>query len=86
MDILAEACYNIPINTEEDSMNDLCIVCHQPVTSDEIAMTRKLINRGATAFLCLPCLAQRFDATVGELTERMQAFKDMGCTLFDCNQ
>lgn len=67
-------------------MNDLCIVCHRPITSDERAMTRKLINRGATVFLCLPCLAQRFDATVAELTERMQAFKDMGCTLFDCNR
>ena len=63
-----------------------CILCHSPVTSDEIAMTRKLINRGASQFLCLPCLARRFDATVAELLERMQAFKDMGCTLFDCNR
>lgn len=63
-----------------------CIVCCRPVTSDEMAMTRKLINRGATQFLCLPCLARRFDAAVEELLERMQAFKDMGCTLFDCNR
>ena len=67
-------------------MNDLCTACRKPVTSDERAMTRKLINRGATQYLCLPCLARRFDATLGELLERMQAFKDMGCTLFDCNR
>ena len=63
-----------------------CIVCRRPVTSDEMAMTRKLINRGATQFLCLPCLARRFDAAEEELLERMQAFMDLGCTLFDCNR
>ena len=63
-----------------------CSECRAPVTRDEIAMTRKLINRGATVYFCLPCLARRFDATLAELHERMQAFKDMGCTLFDCNQ
>ena len=63
-----------------------CTACQAPITPDEIAMTRKLINRGATAYLCLPCLARRFDATLPELIERMQAFKDMGCTLFDCNR
>ena len=63
-----------------------CIACRKPVNSDEIAMTRKLINRGATSFLCLPCLAERFEATLEELQERMQAFKEMGCTLFECNQ
>lgn len=63
-----------------------CITCGQHVTSDEMAMTRKLINRGAEQFYCLPCLARRFDATLPQLLERMQAFKDMGCTLFDCNR
>ena len=67
-------------------MPECCITCHNALTRDEIAMTRKLINRGATQFLCLPCLARRFDATVAELLERMQYFKDMGCTLFDCNR
>ena len=63
-----------------------CIACHSPVTSDEVAMTRKLINRGATQYLCLPCLARRFEVALPDLLERMQAFKDMGCTLFDCNK
>ena len=67
-------------------MAEACIGCGQAVTPDEAAMTRKLINRGAVQFLCLPCLAARFDASVAELQERMQYFKDMGCTLFDCNR
>ena len=70
-----------------DAINvENCIRCGAPVSGDEQAMTRKLINRGATQYLCLPCLARRFDATLDELLERMQAFKDMGCTLFDCNR
>lgn len=67
-------------------MSAQCIVCTRAVTRDEIAMTRKLVNRGAEQFYCLPCLARRFDATLPQLLERMQAFKDMGCTLFDCNR
>jgi len=65
---------------------ETCMMCGRPVTSDERAMTRKLINRGATQFLCIPCLARRFDAAEEEIYERMQTFKEMGCTLFDCNR
>ena len=64
---------------------ETCIVCGKSVTRDEIAMTRKLINRGAAQFMCIPCLARRFEAAETELLERMQYFKDMGCTLFDDN-
>lgn len=66
-------------------MTERCTSCAGTVTRDEIAMTRKLINRGATRFMCLPCLARHFDASVQELIERMQYFKAMGCTLFDEN-
>lgn len=67
-------------------MTECCMTCGRPVSRDEMAMTRKLINRGAVQFLCIPCLARRFDASVQELMDRMQDFKDMGCTLFDCNR
>lgn len=76
----------MPVAEEGNGMQECCMQCGRSVTSDEAAMTRKLINRGATQYLCLPCLATRFDATLPELEERMQAFKDMGCTLFDCNR
>ena len=66
-------------------MPERCIVCQNTLVRDEIAMTRKLINRGATQFMCIPCLARHFEATVEMLLERMQYFKDMGCTLFDEN-
>ncbi|MGN0794235.1 MAG: hypothetical protein ACI4MG_07175 [Aristaeellaceae bacterium] len=65
---------------------EMCMACGKPVTRDEMAMTRKLINRGADRFLCIPCLARRFEASEQELLERMQDYKAMGCTLFDCNR
>ncbi|MBQ8201780.1 MAG: hypothetical protein IJZ74_08440 [Clostridia bacterium] len=63
-----------------------CIACGQPVTPDEEAMTKKLINRGITQYQCIPCLARHFAVTEQALYERMQYFKDMGCMLFPCNQ
>lgn len=63
-----------------------CIRCGGPVSSDEQAMTRKLINRGTQAFMCTSCLALHFETNEKEILERMQYFKDMGCTLFACNQ
>lgn len=65
---------------------ETCIRCGVPVSGDAQAMTRKLINRGAQQFMCISCLARHFDTDEAEILERMQYFKDMGCTLFACNQ
>ena len=46
-------------------------------------MTRKMINRGAETFYCLPCLAGHFELTEAILREKIKEFKAMGCTLFD---
>ena len=59
-----------------------CISCGRPVTPDEIAVTKKLINRGATAFYCVPCLAAYFEVKPEDILERIQYFKKLGCTLF----
>ena len=37
-----------------------CVHCGAALSRDETALTKKLINRGAKEFLCLPCLADRF--------------------------
>ena len=61
---------------------DHCQACGCPLTPDEVAITRKLVNRGATAFFCVPCLAARFEVTPAVIEERIAYFKSMGCTLF----
>lgn len=67
-------------------MCDACKSCGKPVTADEAAMTKKLINRGTKEYMCIPCLARHFDVTLEEVNERMAYFKEMGCMLFPCNQ
>ena len=59
--------------------------CAAPLSRDETGLTRKLINRGTTAFLCYSCMARRFDVTVDALKQKVEEFRAMGCTLFDPN-
>lgn len=61
---------------------DTCIVCQRKLTHDEIALTRKLINRGASEFMCLTCLAAKFKVTEDVLEDKIEHFKNQGCTLF----
>ena len=61
---------------------DTCVECARPLEHDEIALTRKLINRGASEFMCLTCLAKRFNVSEDLLKEKIVHFKNQGCTLF----
>ena len=61
---------------------DTCVECSRPLTEDEIALTKKLVNRGAESFLCLTCLAARFGVNEELLKEKIDQFRAMGCTLF----
>jgi len=63
-------------------MTESCTVCGKPLSRDEIAVTKKLINRGATAFYCVQCLAAYFEVTPRDIQERIEYFKSTGCTLF----
>lgn len=59
-----------------------CVRCGAPLMKDDVAMTRKMINRGAETFYCLPCLADHFELTEDILREKIKEFRAMGCTLF----
>ena len=59
-----------------------CITCGRPLEKDEVALTRKLINRGATLYLCIDCLAKKFEVTREDLEKKIEEFRQMGCTLF----
>ena len=60
-----------------------CIVCGCTLKPDEIALTKKLINRGAERYMCLPCLARKFDVPEVILREKIIQYREMGCTLFN---
>lgn len=59
-----------------------CIKCGRALKDDEIALHRKLINRGAREFMCLDCLAAHFSTTRAHLEEMIRRFRADGCTLF----
>ena len=61
---------------------DTCMNCNRPLEHDEIALTRKLINRGASEFMCLTCLATHFNVSEDLLRGKIVHFKNQGCTLF----
>lgn len=62
---------------------DECVSCGRALTSDEIAITKKLVNRGTQVFFCVPCLAARFKITEQDVCELIKNFKAAGCSLFD---
>ena len=59
-----------------------CCVCGAPLVPDGIALTRKLINRGAQQYQCLSCLAGFFGCSTGLLQEKIAQFRRQGCALF----
>ncbi|MBQ1860689.1 MAG: hypothetical protein II141_05870 [Clostridia bacterium] len=59
-----------------------CVTCGKSVSRDEAGLTRKLINRGTSEYLCYDCLAVRFRTTVPALHDMAEAFRQAGCTLF----
>ena len=59
-----------------------CIQCGTRLTPDDIGLHRKLINRGAQEFLCMDCLAKKFNVERAELERSIEQFKKQGCTLF----
>lgn len=60
-----------------------CVRCGAVLTKDETAMTRKMVNRGATEFFCLSCLAEHFRIPEEALRQKIAEFRAMGCTLFE---
>jgi|InofroStandDraft_1065614.scaffolds.fasta_scaffold70520_2 hypothetical protein len=59
-----------------------CQKCGSILVPDEIAMTKKLINRGTTIYYCTDCLAEAFDVKREDIEAKIQYFKEIGCTLF----
>lgn len=59
-----------------------CVKCGRTLTGDEIGLTKKLVNRGATEFMCIECLAAAFDMARESLEAMIERFRESGCMLF----
>lgn len=61
----------------------ICYVCGKsPLSKDEVGLTKKLINKKSPVFYCIPCLAEYLEVTPEELLDKIEEFKNEGCTLF----
>lgn len=59
-----------------------CTKCGKALTSDEVAIYKRLISRAATEFECKECLAATLKVTVEEIEHKIDFFRRHGCTLF----
>lgn len=62
-----------------------CRQCGAELSSDEIAVYKRMVNRGATDFLCICCFAAYFGVSEALVREKIEHFRAEGCTLFDPN-
>lgn len=61
-----------------------CIACgERNLDKDTIGINKKLLGTGITNFYCMSCLANYLECTVDELLDKIEEFKQEGCTLFE---
>lgn len=60
-----------------------CFRCGAELSVDEIGVYKKLINRGAEKYLCIPCLSKELKISEEEIRRKIEQFKKAGCTLFN---
>lgn len=59
-----------------------CITCGEELCNDDIGFHKKMVNRGATEFMCVKCLSEYFGLTEEKSRELIARFRSEGCTLF----
>ena len=64
------------------SQHKQCFMCNSNVHKDIVALNKKFMGRNVEKFFCLNCLADYLEVTQEELLDKIQEFKDQGCSLF----
>ena len=60
-----------------------CLACRKtPLDKDTIGINKKMLGTDVKAFYCMDCLADYLGCTIEELLDKIEEFKDEGCTLF----
>lgn len=60
-----------------------CVVCGKEIgDKDTIGLNKKLIGKNIAEFYCIECFAVYLDCTVSDLVDKIEEFKEEGCTLF----
>ena len=60
-----------------------CVICGKnDLEKDTIGINKRLLGIDITNFYCMDCLAEYLGCTVEELLDKIEEFKEEGCTLF----
>ena len=59
-----------------------CYYCQKELSKDDIGLCKKLLGKKIKQFFCREHLAEVMDTDVEALTEKIEQFKEEGCTLF----
>ena len=60
-----------------------CVMCDKhDLEKDTIGINKKLLGTDITNFYCMDCLSNYLDCTIEELLDKIEEFKEEGCTLF----
>lgn len=60
-----------------------CLACRKaPLDKDTIGINKKMLGTDVKSFYCMDCLADYLGCTIEDLLDKIEEFKDEGCTLF----
>lgn len=59
-----------------------CTKCNKNLAKDEIALCKKLLGKKTKQFLCIECLGEYLNTDKELLMQKIEQFKEEGCTLF----
>ena len=60
-----------------------CVICGKiHLDKDTIGINKKMLGTSIDNFYCMDCLAEHLECTVDELLDKIEEFKEEGCTLF----
>lgn len=60
----------------------ICTNCSKNLAKDEIALSKKMLGKNTKQYLCLGCLSDYLNTDKEILLEKIEQFKEEGCTLF----
>lgn len=65
-------------------MKSNCVICGKNnLDKGTIGINKKLLGLDIYNFYCMDCLADYLGCTVDELLDKIEEFKEEGCTLFE---
>lgn len=59
-----------------------CYICKRKLEKDDTALCKKMLGKKTRQFFCREDLASVLNVTVDSLDEKIEQFKEEGCTLF----